>query len=517
MNRKSTILWRVAVLGLIASLVPLGIYALERYNQVDTDRMLDVSVSIRTMSHVTVDKFGDSVWDTGNGSGFLVSRQNCEVWTNHHVIADAALIEVFPKGWNRAGGISATVVNATPRTDVAILELEHCDGLPQARLGNSDLVQPGDETFAVGNPLGRNPDSISRGIISHTQRYRDAPLPYLQTDAAINPGNSGGALFDREGNVIGMNTAIETTRFGSNTGVGFAVPINLVREVVAELREGPPSWGDAGFNDVVASLSPDEAEVFHVPDGLAALIITATPEDGPSAGKLEAHDVIYRINGNGIEDKKQATRMIGQHKVGEALALDVIRAGEQRRVEIVLGEGWSANAVPTADQYDGYLGMTLEMWTDKDDDRNRFKQPVITRVHSMGPAHRAHIASTQKTVFVNGGFAIPYLLDVKTVTGVAYQGEYHPVETVAEVESFAARAFADGEPLLLEIELWARTDPRDYRADLIHESTAFFKLTPERALAGNDDSRFKAKPLNRVSRAPFAMLRTAVRTRSPHA
>ncbi len=517
MNRRSTILWRMTVLGLIAGLVPLGIYALERYNQVDTDRMLDVSVSIRTMSHVTVDKFGDSVWETGNGSGFLVSRQNCEVWTNHHVIADAALIEVFPKGWNRAGGIPATVVNSTPRTDVAILELEHCDGLPQARLGNSDLVQPGDETFAVGNPLGRNPDSISRGIISHTQRYRDAPLPYLQTDAAINPGNSGGALFDREGNVIGMNTAIETTRFGTNTGVGFAVPINLVREVVAELREGPPSWGDAGFSEVVASLSADEAEVFDVPEGLAALIITETPTEGPSAGKLEAHDVIYRINGNGIEDKKQVTRMIGQHKVGETLALDVIRAGEQRSIEIVLGEGWKADAVPSADQYDGYLGMTLEMWTDKEDDRNKFKRPVITRVHSMGPAHRAHIASTQKTVFVNGGFAIPYLLDVKTVTGVAYEGEYHPIETVEEVDAFAARAFADNRPLLLEIELWVRTDPRDYRADLKHESTAFFKLVPERAFAGNDGSRFRMAPVPHVSRAPFAMMRTGASSRSPHA
>ena len=98
MNRKSTILWRMAVLGLIASLVPLGIYALERHNQVDTENMIDVSVSIRTMSHVTVDKFGDSVWEVNNGSGFIVSTRNCEVWTNHHVIADAALVEVFPRG-----------------------------------------------------------------------------------------------------------------------------------------------------------------------------------------------------------------------------------------------------------------------------------------------------------------------------------------------------------------------------------------------------------------------------------
>ncbi|MCP4284230.1 MAG: trypsin-like serine protease, partial [Gammaproteobacteria bacterium] len=201
MNRKSTILWRMAVIGLFVGLVPLGIYALERHNQINTDAMLNVSVSIRTMSHVTVDKFGDSVWEVNNGSGFLVSSRSCEVWTNHHVIENAALIEVFPRGWNRTAGIAARVINATPRHDIAILQLESCAEVPQAVLGNSSLVQAGDETFAVGNPLGRNPDSISRGIISHTQRFREGTTPYLQTDAAINPGNSGGALFDRNGHV----------------------------------------------------------------------------------------------------------------------------------------------------------------------------------------------------------------------------------------------------------------------------------------------------------------------------
>ena len=153
MNRKSTILWRFAVLALFASLVPLGLHVLDQHDKIDTDQMLDVSVSIRTMSHVTVDKFGDSVWEISNGSGFLVSSRNCEVWTNQHVVGEAALIEVYPRGWQRTAGISARVVNATPKSDIAILELEECDGLPVAKLGNSDLVLTGDETFAVGNPL----------------------------------------------------------------------------------------------------------------------------------------------------------------------------------------------------------------------------------------------------------------------------------------------------------------------------------------------------------------------------
>ena len=514
MNRKSTILWRLAVLGLFASLAPLGIYALDKHDEIDTDRMLDVSVSIRTISHVTVDTFGDSVWEVSNGSGFLVSSRSCEVWTNHHVIDNAALIEVYPRGWQRTAGIPARVVNATPRTDIAILQLDDCTNLPVAKLGNSDLVKPGDETFAVGNPLGHNPDSISRGIISHTKRYRDGSTPYLQTDAAINPGNSGGALFDRAGNVIGINTAIDTTRYGANLGVGFAVPINLVMQVVGDLREGPPSWGDAGLSGIVSALTPDEAEVFKVPHGGGALVVTSTPTEGPSEGRVLVHDVIYQINNTSVIDADQVTRMIGQHRVGETLVLALIRDGEQQSVEITLGEGWQADAVPQADKYDGYLGMTLEMWDAKEDDRAQFTRPVITKVHSLGPAHKAHISSSQKSVMINGPFVVPYVLDVKTVTGVAYQGEFHAVASVEDVEKFAVQAYQTGNPLLLEIEYWARPNPRDRKTSLELADTAFFKLLPRRANAEvSDPALRKALGLGN-SRPPFEITLVGERSRN---
>jgi serine protease Do len=503
MNRKSTILWRLAVLGLFASLVPLGFHALDRHDQIDTARMLDVSVSIRTMSHVTVDTFGDSVWEISNGSGFLVSSRNCEVWTNQHVIENAALIEVYPRGWQRTAGIPARVINATPRSDIAILELDDCTGLPVAKLGNSDLVVPGDETFAVGNPLGRNPDSISRGIISHTQRYREGGTPYLQTDAAINPGNSGGALFDRAGNVIGINTAIDTTRNGANLGVGYAVPINLVMQVVADLRQGPPSWGDAGFSGIVSALTPDEAEVFKVPHGGGALVVTRTPTEGPSEGRLFVHDVIYQIDNTSVVDSDQVTRMIGQHRVGETLAVALIRDGQKQSVDITLGEGWQANAEPQADKYEGYLGMTLEMWDAAEGDRAQFKRPVITKVHSMGPAHKAHISSSQKSVIIQGPFVVPYILDVKTVTGVAYQGEFHAINSVDEIERFAARAYKSGAPLLLEIEYWARSNPRDHKTSLEHADTAFFKLLPQRANPEISDPTLRRALGRGISRPPF--------------
>ena len=487
MNHKSTLLWRMAVLGLFAAMVPLGIYALDRYNQVDTDRMLDSSVSIRTISHVTIDKYGDSVWDTKTGSGFMISSAECEIWTNHHVIDGAAAIEVFPRDWRGTAGIAAKVVNSTPRSDIAILKLESCDGIPQANIGNSDLVKPGDETFAVGNPLGHNPDSISRGIISHTLRYRMGSTPYLQTDAAINPGNSGGALFNHDGQVIGMNTAIETTASGANVGLGFSVPINHVKQVVAELHQGPPSWGDAGITEIVSPLTPDEAEVFKVPGGHGALVVTRAPDSGPSAEKLLLHDVIYRINQTGVSTIDQATRLIGNMDAGEQITLDLIRQGDLLSIDVTLSEGWKAIEQPAADSYEGYLGMTLENWSDDDGLRGQFKTPVITKVHSLGPAHKAHIASTQKSVVRMGDTFMPYFIDVKTVIGAAYQGNYHTVDTKESLELLAEDAHQSGKPLLLEVEMWGRKNPNNLRDNMELIQTAFFKLLPEKAIEMNTD------------------------------
>jgi hypothetical protein len=126
--------------------------------------------------------------------------------------------------------------------------------------------------------------------------------------------------------------------------------------------------------------------------------------------------------------------------------------------------------------------MTLEMWDAEEGDRAQFKRPVITKVHSMGPAHKARISSSQKSVIVNGPYVVPYLLDVKTVTGVAFQGEFHAITSVDEIEQFAARAFRAGDPLLLEIEYWARSNPRNHKTSLELADTAFFKLLPRRAV-----------------------------------
>ena len=475
---NSTLVWRAAVVAVLIAAVPICLSSFEKRHRVDTEDMLDVSVSVRTFSHVRTDQFGDSVWETGVGSGFVVSLEDCRVWTNHHVIEDAALVEIFPRGWHHISGISATVVSSNPRFDLAILEMAHCDGLQAARLGNSDTLRPGTAIYAVGNPLGKNPDSVSGGIVSHTERYLSGAAPYIQTDARINPGNSGGALFNRDGQVVGINTALAASRRGGHLGIGYAVPINLAVAAAATLDDGHPSWGSAGIEDMVTGLTPDEAAIFRVPDEHGAIILTETPQEGPGTGRLSVHDVIYRINDVGVADADQAMRLIAAHPPGVTLEFHLIRDGASLVVPITLSEGWKKKDTPSAEYFAGYLGLGLEMWSDRKGVQGRFTTPVITKVHSLGPAHKAHIASSQRSIAIRGPYATPYVLDVKTITGVVFDGVYYPVQTLNEINYLSRKAFDEQADLLLEVAFWTRRNPRNPEAALELSSTGFFRLTP---------------------------------------
>ncbi|MEM7405442.1 MAG: trypsin-like peptidase domain-containing protein, partial [Pseudomonadota bacterium] len=450
----------------------------------DTQAMLDVSVSIKTISQVRRDRVGDSVWAPGSGSGFLVSAARCEVWTNFHVVRDAALIEVRPRGWEASAGIPATFVHGSPRSDVAVLRMERCEGIAEARFGDAGQLRPGDETYAVGNPLGQNPDTITRGIISHTERYSaSGTTPYLQTDAAINPGSSGGALFDRGGSVIGINTAIAATRGGGNVGIGYAIPINVAFDVVSELANGVRSFGYAGFEDSLTWLAPDEAELFEVPRGLAGLVVAEPPTARPALGVLKARDVIYRIAGRAVASADEVRRQIGAMDAGATVALDIVREGQRLTLALQLTEGGERQREPQAEYFDGLLGMNVEMWSQHDDERGQFDRPVITRVHSLGPAHRAQIASSQKNVTNYGPYVLAYLMDVKTITGVVRGGVYTPVANLTQLNAVVESAYRDSSPLLLEVETWRRHDPRDPGTALGRVRRSFFRIQPALSLA----------------------------------
>lgn len=495
-SRMSRIIGTAAVI----TVVPLSAWIANQQGHYDTETMLDTSVSIRSISTVRSDEVGDSVWESQAGSGFLVSRDNCEVWTNFHVVRDAARLEVFPRGWPASQGIPARVIQASEQADLAVLSMDHCEGISVAQLGNSDRISAGDPAFAVGNPLGKHPDTISRGIISHTERYLDDPTPYLQTDAMIGPGSSGGALFNRRGEVIGINTGIAAYRRELFPGIAYSIPINLARQVINRIRQPDPGWAVSGFESILAPLSSDQARIFGVPEGLGGVSLTSTPESGPARDLLKAHDVLYRANGKGINSVGELLYRLSTLQPGDPLRLELIRDSRPLEITLQLDDGWKPQPPPKPEYYAGHLGMSLEMWKDAEGEQGQFKTPVITRVQSMGPAHLGRVSSSQHNLMLFGGMSIRRLLDVKTVTGTVIDGRYTRVDSIEQLESQASEAHQLGLPLLLEIEVWQRSNPMQFSSPLERVKTAYYRLNPQlsaaepplhstQALLAQEDSR----------------------------
>lgn len=477
MNRAA--IWRsglLIILLLVIASLTLRFYNVE--DSLNTEAMLGASVSIKAITHVRIDNFGDSVWNSQSGSGFLVSQNKCEIWTNNHVIADAAMVYVYPRGWQADSGIPATVVNSSPRMDIAVLRMQNCQKISAAVLGNSKNLQPGDEIYAVGNPLGDNPDSISRGIISHTERIVGNTVPLLQTDATINKGSSGGALFNKKGEVIGMNAALAVGQSGQNAGISYAIPIDMVAKTVTKLYKGPPSWGSAGIKSIISDLSPEAAKLFGLSTLKGAVIVTKTPQKGPCKDKLFARDTIYAVAGLPVTDVTSTIRTISGITPGDTIDFNLKRNGKDKTVSITLGNGWNPEPPPNADYYNGYLGLSLENWENEEGDKGKFKTPVITKVKSLGPAHRSQISSNQHYTTRTGPFVSTYLLDVKTITGVVLNGKYQAVKSIDEIDAFSKHAYFSGSPILLEIENWSRVNPYTSKQPLLHHSTSFYKITP---------------------------------------
>ncbi len=294
------------------------------------------------------------------GSGFVISEDGFIV-TNNHVIegADEITIEFF-------GGkkLPAKLVGTDPKTDIALLKVEADAPLPFVSFGNSDLMRVGDWVMAMGNPLGQG-FSVSAGIVSARGRelagsYDD----YIQTDAAINRGNSGGPLFNMDGQVIGVNTAILSPTGGS-IGIGFSMSSNVVIKVVDQLKEfGETRRGWLGVR--IQDVTPDVAEAMGLPVSAGALV-TDVP-DGPAKDSgIVAGDVITRFAGQEVKDAGDLTRRVADAPIGEAVPVIVLRDGRTETLAVTLGRREEAEAVtlpasgatPEAPKEMQTLGLTL--------------------------------------------------------------------------------------------------------------------------------------------------------------
>ncbi|WP_342376627.1 trypsin-like peptidase domain-containing protein [Myxococcus stipitatus] len=266
----------------------------------------------------------------GLGSGFVVDARGL-VLTNNHVVEGATQIRVqFPDGKE----MDAKVLGRDPLTDVAVLKLQgDVKGLPVVRLGDSDAMRVGDWVVAIGNPFGLA-SSVSLGIVSAKARdIQVGPFDdFLQTDAAINPGNSGGPLFNLQGEVVGINTAIA----GQGSGIGFAVPSSLVKELLPQLeKQGAVTRGWLGV--AVQELTPDLGSALGVPTGKGA-VVTEVNEGTPAAeAGLKPDDVIVSAGGHTIASGHTLTRTIALKAPGSTLPLTLYRGGKKQEVEVTLG------------------------------------------------------------------------------------------------------------------------------------------------------------------------------------
>ena len=304
------------------------------------------------------------------GSGFVISADGYIV-TNNHVIegADEIEIEFFPVAGAPSEFLPAVVVGTDPNTDLAVLKVESDDPLPFVAFGDSNAAgaRVGDWVMAMGNPLGQG-FSVSAGIVSARNRALQGTYDdYIQTDAAINRGNSGGPLFNMDGEVIGVNTAILSPNGGS-IGIGFAMSSAVVTNVVDQLIEfGETRRGWLGVR--IQDVTPDMVDAIEGLDAARGAMITDVPEGPAMDAGLEAGDVILKFDGQNVQDTRELVTIVGNSPVGKDVPVEVLRAGDMRDFTVTLGRRETAEAAAfPADEQGGddaapqtadVLGLTL--------------------------------------------------------------------------------------------------------------------------------------------------------------
>ncbi|MGE0253182.1 MAG: DegQ family serine endoprotease [Alphaproteobacteria bacterium] len=335
---------------------------------------------------------------TSLGSGFVIDADGYVV-TNNHVIADADEITVILHDDTRH---KAKLIGRDAKTDLALLKIEAGRKLEAAKWGDSTTARVGDWVVAIGNPFGLG-GTVTAGIISARQRDINAG-PYdafIQTDASINRGNSGGPMFNINGEVIGVNTAIFSPSGGS-VGIGFAVPSTMARRVVEQLREfGRTKRGWLGVR--IQSVTDEIAESLQLGKARGALVASVT-EGGPAAkAKVEQGDVIIGFDNKPIDQMRELPRVVAETPIGKEVDLEVWRKGSSKKLRVTVGEleeaentvlasapGDDKNAPATAASKVADLGITLSRLDERT--RREFNIPdtvqgvLVTEVDGAGPA-----------------------------------------------------------------------------------------------------------------------------------
>lgn len=270
----------------------------------------------------------------GIGSGVIVDAKKGYVLTNHHVIDNADEIYVILQDKRR---LDAELIGSDPETDIALLKVDNGD-LTAIPMGDSGDIQVGDFAVAIGNPFGLG-HTVTSGIVSALGRsglnihgYED----FIQTDASINPGNSGGALINLKGELIGINTAI-LSRSGGNVGIGFAIPINMARDVMEQLLDhGEIKRGQIGVH--IQDITPELMEAMDLDVTNGAIVANVGKDSPAEKAGLEEGDVIIRVDNTSIRNSSHLRNVVGLKQIGEKVEVEYIRDGDRKTTTVKIGK-----------------------------------------------------------------------------------------------------------------------------------------------------------------------------------
>lgn len=369
----------------------------------------------------------------GMGTGMLLDRQG-HILTNYHVVRDVDEIRVQLSDKRSFG---AKIVGADRKTDVAVLVLEGSipRDLPTVELGDSDALEDGHLVMAIGAPFGLT-QTVTTGVISAKGRsdvgiadYED----FLQTDAPINPGNSGGPLINMRGEVVGMNSAIETM-VGQYSGVGFAIPSNMIKDMLPTLvKGGQISRGMIGVS--IQDVTGELAKQFGLPANKGALIAQVNRNSPAEKAGLKAGDVIVRFNGRGVNGSSQLRNMVAASAPGSKASIVVVRNGREQTFTVTIGKMSSEAVAPAGPAGGGEgqlsrLGLTVQTLT-----------PELARQYDV---------DADKGVLITGveGGSLAALSDLQP-GDLIVEADRKPVASVAELQAMLGQ---DREQILLLVK-----------------------------------------------------------------
>jgi len=292
----------------------------------------------------------------GVGSGFIISKEGY-ILTNNHVVEGADQIKVKLAGGKELNG---RIIGRDPKTDLALVKIDGASDLQPLKLGDSDALKVGNWVVAVGSPFGLE-QTVTAGIVSAKGRVIGSG-PYdnfIQTDASINPGNSGGPLINMSGEVVGINTAI----IASGQGIGFAIPINMAKEIASQLqKKGHVTRGLLGVS--IQDVTPALAKSFGLKETKGALVAKVIPGGPAEKAGLEQGDVIVKFDGQTVAESKDLPRIVASTPVGKNVTVSVIRDGKEVERQVKIGEMEEESAGVTAqDASHKSLGVSVQNLT----------------------------------------------------------------------------------------------------------------------------------------------------------